>query len=183
MSAKNRFSAFFSSPYHVAQQFVECWPTDFPLLAFSKFKMASKHEADRMIRCRDMARFIKWRSSWTTSWILKMPRGGHQSTRRILGLHDIDNRLLKNAEKRLFPDTATFGSSVTGLQQRLNQSCACSEWIHQWKIQPILFCHKGVTEYKIRRVSCLSSCLWPYSCLWLASSSALQIYLLTYLFI
>jgi len=39
MSGNNRFSAFFSSLYHVVQESVGC--TDFPLLAFSKFKMAS----------------------------------------------------------------------------------------------------------------------------------------------
>jgi len=43
-----------------------------------------------MICGRDMARFMKWQPSWTTSWILKMPRGENQSTRRILELHDTD---------------------------------------------------------------------------------------------
>jgi len=39
MSGNNRFSAFFSRLYYVVQESVGC--TDFPLLAFSKFKMAS----------------------------------------------------------------------------------------------------------------------------------------------
>jgi len=39
MSGNNRFSAFFRTPYHVVQESAGC--TDFPLLAFSKFKMAS----------------------------------------------------------------------------------------------------------------------------------------------
>jgi len=39
MSGNNRFSAFFSSLYHVVKESVGC--TDYPLLAFSKFKMAS----------------------------------------------------------------------------------------------------------------------------------------------
>ena len=39
MSGNNRFSAFFSSLYNVVQESVGC--TDFPLLAFSEFKMAS----------------------------------------------------------------------------------------------------------------------------------------------
>ena len=39
MSGNNRFSAFFSSLNIVVQESVVC--TDFPLLAFSKFKMAS----------------------------------------------------------------------------------------------------------------------------------------------
>ena len=43
MSGNNRFSAFFSSLYHVVQESVGC--TDFQPLAFSEFKMASKMAA------------------------------------------------------------------------------------------------------------------------------------------
>jgi len=43
ISGNNRFSAFFSSLYHVVQESVGC--TDFHPLAFSKFKMASKMAA------------------------------------------------------------------------------------------------------------------------------------------
>ena len=43
MSGNNRFSAFFSSLYHVVEESVG-W-TDFHPLAFSKFKMASKMAA------------------------------------------------------------------------------------------------------------------------------------------
>ena len=45
MSGNNRFSAFFSSLYHVVQESIGC--TDFPLLAFSKFEMASNKGHER----------------------------------------------------------------------------------------------------------------------------------------
>ena len=78
----------------------------------------TKNEVDRMICCGYMARFMKWQPSWTPSWVLKMPMGENQYTRRILELHCTTwYRLMKNAENRLFPVIARFGQK-TGLCHR-----------------------------------------------------------------
>jgi len=93
---------------------------------FLKIRQRVSELSDPEKRHFPLTSFIALTTCWTSSWILKMPRGENQSTRRILELHDIDYWKMQRTDcYQTLQDLTKKLVSATGLYAYLLASRFC----------------------------------------------------------